>query len=245
MDPLELGAALRTSRERAGWTREALAFHSGLSGAAIAQIESGRRRDVRLATVVALATALDMSVDHLIGRTRRALEHRVLFYGSDVEYAASAAPFLIEGVQQDECVLVVTAQRQASLIRDALGRDATKLLFRDSAAWYGSPRAALADYRSFIADRAKSGCRRVRIFGEPVWTGRPQTEVSAWTRYESMINLVLASEPATIVCPYDTRILPEKIVASALHTHPEAVTDGHLSRSATFRDPEDFLLSPP
>lgn len=57
MEASRVGAALRLARVRVGWSREALAYHSGMSGAAIAQIESGRRQDIRLSTLAALAGA--------------------------------------------------------------------------------------------------------------------------------------------------------------------------------------------
>src|SRR5438034_4762369 len=85
-----IGHSLRAARARAGWTREALAYHSGVSWSAIAQIESGRRKDVRLSSLSALAEALGVSVDHLIGTTATIappmLGHRLLTYGSDDEF---------------------------------------------------------------------------------------------------------------------------------------------------------------
>src|SRR3977135_4205548 len=85
----EIGTSLRAARERVGMTREALAYHSGVSWAAIAQIESGRRKDVRLSSLTALADALGVSVDYLLGKTAtftpQLFEHRVLTYGSDQE----------------------------------------------------------------------------------------------------------------------------------------------------------------
>jgi transcriptional regulator with XRE-family HTH domain len=66
----DIGTALRAARAQRGWTRDQLADRAGVSVAAIAQIESGRRRDVRLSTLTALATALDVSLDELVtGRT--------------------------------------------------------------------------------------------------------------------------------------------------------------------------------
>src|ERR1700704_6388131 len=95
-----VGRSLRSARERAGWSRETLAHHSGLSWAAIAQIESGRRQEVRLGSLVALADALGVSADYLVGSgatiSPKLLEHRVLIYGSDDEYLASLVPFLVE-----------------------------------------------------------------------------------------------------------------------------------------------------
>jgi DNA-binding XRE family transcriptional regulator len=63
-----IAAALRRLRAEHGWSREDLAVHSGVSQAAIAQIETGRRIDVRLRSLVALADALGVSIDELAGR---------------------------------------------------------------------------------------------------------------------------------------------------------------------------------
>jgi transcriptional regulator with XRE-family HTH domain len=61
----DIGPSLRSARERRGWSRETLAHVSGVSVAAIAQIESGRRKDIRLSSLSALATALEMTLDQL------------------------------------------------------------------------------------------------------------------------------------------------------------------------------------
>ena len=120
-----LGNSLRTGRARLGWSREALAYHSGVSWSAIAQIESGRRSDVRLSSLSALAGALGVSVDYLIGTATtlspRLFEHRVLTYGSDHEYLEGAIPFLAEGVEQAHCLLAVAAAGKTELLREALG----------------------------------------------------------------------------------------------------------------------------
>jgi transcriptional regulator with XRE-family HTH domain len=242
-----IAGSLRSARERAGWSREALAYHSGLSGAAIAQIESGRRQDARLATLVALAGALGVSVDYLVGGPAAVgpnlLEHRGLIYESDADYLASTVPFFLEGITRNESVLAVTADRQSRLLRDALGDDAARVEFHDSAEWYRSPTGALGKYRSFVKERFERGARWIRIIGEPVWAGRSEDEIAEWTRYESLINLSLASAPATIVCPYDARSVSEGILAGARHTHPEVAEADDVSTSAAYREPEDFLLA--
>jgi hypothetical protein len=195
---------------------------------------------------VALANALGVTVDYLVGSeaavTPELLEHRVLMYGSDEEYLGSVIPFLVDGITQSDCVLAVTATRQVGLLRDALGDDAVHVEFRDSAHWYHSPTRALDDYRAFVKDRFASGAPWVRIIGEPVWSGRTEAEIAAWTCYESMINLSFASSPATIVCPYDTRSVSEAVLADASHTHPEVAGMSHPSANPAYRRPEDFLL---
>jgi len=54
------GELLRTARLQAGLSQEALASRARLSADAVAALERGRRRMPRLATVVALAAALDL-----------------------------------------------------------------------------------------------------------------------------------------------------------------------------------------
>jgi transcriptional regulator with XRE-family HTH domain len=243
-----VGNSLRSARERAGWSRETLAHHSGLSGAAIAQIETGRRQDIRLASLVALAGALGVSVDYLVGGTAtvappQLCEHRILMYDSDAAYLASTVPFLREGIARDHCLLAVTTRHQADLFRDALGADARHVEFRDAADWYRSPVAALGNYRSFVQDRFASGARWIRIVGEPVWAGLSKAEATEWLRYESLVNMAFASSPASLICPYDTRSASEEILADARHTHPLIADGDGVSTSVDYREPEDFLLS--
>jgi hypothetical protein len=202
---------------------------------------------VRLGSLLALANALGVSVDYLIGGeatvSPRLLEHRLLIYGSDEEYVASATPFLVEGLARAECVVAVTGSHQTGVLRDALGSDATSVEFWDSSEWYRSPPGTLNDYRRYVKEQFERGAHWIRVLGEPVWTGRSGTEVAEWTRYESMINLSLASAPATIMCPYDSRSAPDDVLHLARHTHPEVAEAGRATVSAAYRDPEEFLLA--
>jgi transcriptional regulator with XRE-family HTH domain len=239
---------LKAARTRAGWSREALAYHSGVSWSAITQIESGRRKDVRLSSLSALAYALDVSVDYLIGAATaiapQLLEHRALAYESDEEFLEAAVPFINEGIERSHGLLAVTSQAQIALLRDALEDRSKHVEFVDSLEWYRSPREALDRYREFVRFKFDSGVAWIRIVGEPVWAGRSAAEIAAWTRYESMLNLSFASSPATIVCPYDVRSLPEEIVDDAHRTHPEVVRGSSINASSSYQDAERFLMEP-
>ena len=247
MAPSRVGTSVRSARERAGWSREALAYHSGLSGAAIAQIESGRRQEVRLGSLVALADALGVSVDYLVGSkatlSPKLFQHRGLMYDSDDEYVESTVPFLVEGIARSEGLLAVTTRRQSGLLRDALGDHAVHVDFHDSAEWYRSPAGALNNYRAFVKERFERGAPWIRIVGEPVWAGGSEAEAAEWMRYESMVNLTFASAPATIICPYATTA-PDGVLAHARETHPQVLEAGDGTASVAYQAPEDFLLAP-
>lgn len=243
-----IGESLKAARVRAGWSREALAYHSGVSWSAIAQIESGRRKDVRLSSLAALAAALEVSVDYLIGTaatmTPHLFEHRLVTYESDENYLEAVFPYIAEGLEQSQYLLVVTTPDQSALLRDTLDVRAEGVEFADSADWYSSLSGALNRYRAFVKEKFEAGVAWVRIVGDPVWAGRSDAEITAWFRYESLINLAFASVPATIICPYDTRSFPEEVVAEARRTHPEVGHGSVATESATYREPEEFLLEP-
>ena len=241
-----VGGSLLAARKRRGWTREELAYRSGVSYAAIAQIESGRRKDVRLTSLTALADALAVTLDHLVSRSpalaRPLLEHRALAYGSDDEFLAGTVAFMADGAEQDERLLAVTKAANNELLRDALGARARHVQFVDAQTWYDTPPATLARYRQFVNESLDNGARWVRIIGEPVWQGRSTAEVAEWTRYEAAINLLLASAAATIVCPYDTRSLPSEIVSDCARTHPVVTSQQGSVPSEEYLDVEAFLL---
>jgi transcriptional regulator with XRE-family HTH domain len=241
-----LAASLKSARERSGLSREALAHRSGLSWAAITQIESGRRREVRASTLTALAGALDVSVDYLLGGAATAstglLNHRILTYGSDDEYVAPLVPFIVEGIARDDSVLAVTTQRHASMLQDALGENAGHVEYLDATVWYRSLPNAASGYRDYVKDRYEGGAAWTRIVGEPVWAEHSDSELAEWFRYEALINLSFASSPATVVCTYDTRSTPPGALDDAFRTHPQ-VGAGDVTPSATYREPEDFLLT--
>lgn len=242
----EIGTSLKAARERLGWSREALAYHSGISWSAITQIESGRRADVRLSSLSALAGALGVTIDYLTGSPaaapRRMLEHRVLVYRSSDEFLATVVPFLREGIERSDAVMVVTTPRCADSTREGLDGDGKHVRFEDAAEWYSTPRETLRRYRAFIDASLAAGCKWVRIVGEPVWEDRSRAEIREWTRYESIINLTLAAAPATIVCPYNAASVPASILRDAGCTHPERAGDAGPTQSESYREPEDYLL---
>jgi transcriptional regulator with XRE-family HTH domain len=240
-----IGTSLKAARERLGWSRETLAHHSGVSWSAIAQIESGRRKDVRSTTLSALADALGVSVDYLIGSATatapRLLEHRLLTYGSDEEYLATAIPFLADGVERSEHLLVVTTQDQTRLLRDSLS-DRAGVEFADSEDWYRSPASAMHGYLTFVNEKLDAGAAWIRVVAEIAPGSRSDAEVAAWIRYESFVNIAFASAPATVVCTYDDRSWPEEVIADARRTHPEVFHGADATANREYRGPEDFLI---
>ena len=242
-----IGARVRAARKRLGWTREALAFHSGLSWSAIAQVESGRRSNVRPGTLAALSRPLGVSIDYLVdGRRSRSkmLEHSAFPYRSDDQFRSTMGPFLAEGIERSEALIAVTTAANIELLREHLGEDARSVEFVDASDLYSTPIAALQAYKTFSEAKLDRGAPWVRILGEPVWTGRSDIEVRLWTRYESLFNLVFAGTPLSVVCPYDERSVAPEIVRQAQLTHPNTVDDRGMSPCPGYTDPGRFIFEP-
>jgi transcriptional regulator with XRE-family HTH domain len=242
-----IGRRLRAARQRCGWSREALAFHSGISWSAIAQVESGRRRNLRPGTLVALAGALGVTIDYLVtGRSPAVpmLEHQALLYGSDSEFTSATVPFLAEALERSEAAIVVTGERNAELLRDALGRQAERVEFAEQSGWYRTPMDAVDRYRAFLQASLDAGAPWVRVIGEPVWAGRSEPETRMWTRYEALLNLVFSAEPATVLCPYDTRTAGVDTLDHARITHPQTIDGRTLATSPEYADPTGSVLEP-
>jgi transcriptional regulator with XRE-family HTH domain len=242
-----IGPRVRAARERLGWTREALAFHSGVSWSAIAQVESGRRTNLRPSTLAAFSRPLGVTIDYLIdGSASRPtmLNHSAFPYRTDDQFRATAGPFLAEGIERSEALLAVTTAPNIELLHEHLGKDARRVEFIEASDFYRTPVAALEAYRAFSEASVKGGAAWVRVVGEPVWPGRSEPEIRLWTRYESLFNLLFAASPLTVVCPYDERSVAPEIVEQARLTHPHTVGDGGISPSPDYTDPGQFALEP-
>jgi transcriptional regulator with XRE-family HTH domain len=64
-----VGARIRTARDALGVSQTALAARAGLNLGNLNEIEQGRKKSVYAETIVALADALRVSADYLLGRT--------------------------------------------------------------------------------------------------------------------------------------------------------------------------------
>jgi transcriptional regulator with XRE-family HTH domain len=240
-----VASRVKAARRRAGMSREQLAVDSGLSWSAITQIEAGRRPNPRAYTLGALAPPLGVSVDYLLGNRSPGgdlLDHQSLIYLDAADLVETAAPFLQDGVEHGEAVLVVANPENAEPLRDRLGASAAKIRFGDWPTWYGSPRDALLGYRQFAIDALDAGAPWVRIVGEPVWADRTAEEIETWVRYEALINLAFAALPMSLVCPYNETALDPAIIGNARATHCRCLKQGESPRSPEFVNPLDLWL---
>jgi anti-sigma regulatory factor (Ser/Thr protein kinase) len=111
--------------------------------------------------------------------------------------------------------------------------------FCDNSEWYVNPARALAALHHTV-QAAMSGGYRLRMIEEPLWTARTGQDGREWFRYESLVNVALASANAIFMCTYDTRVVELDVMANVARTHPQMILDGGLRASPTYTDPGVF-----
>jgi AcrR family transcriptional regulator len=148
------------------------------------------------------------------------LVHEALVYASDEEFLARVVPFIQDGFAADEPVVVLLAPRKVALLQEALGGDAQRVSYPDASAHYRRPAHAIAEYRRHLDDLlSRPGVELVRVVAEIPFGPSPDGHAD-WMQYESVVNQAFASYPAWVICGYDTREVPERVVADAVHAHP-------------------------
>jgi hypothetical protein len=163
-------------------------------------------------------------------------------YASDEEFVAAAGPYLRAGIERSDALLAVTTPKNIRLLRRHLGADAGAVEFADFASRFDAPASAIAGFRGFAGVAIEAGASWVRILAEPIWRGRTAPEVRLWTRLESLLNIAFASWPMTLLCPYDERVAPAKVIRQVTATHPRALTSEGPRAASGYLDPAGFIL---
>jgi anti-sigma regulatory factor (Ser/Thr protein kinase) len=172
----------------------------------------------------------------------RELEHEAFVYASDEEYVRVLAPLVCAAQAAGDEVFVVVPERNAHLLRRAVGGNAAAMHWIEAAEWYLRPARTLAGYDGTLRRLrpATSAC----VIGE-VQFGRTPGDWLDWTAYEAVLNRVLARYPARVVCPYDARTLPPQLVADARRTHPHLLDADRRVPSAGYTEPESLVAGLP
>ncbi|SFF83883.1 sensor histidine kinase [Blastococcus tunisiensis] len=170
--------------------------------------------------------------------------HDALIHDGPDELAATAVPFLLEGLAAGEAAVVVTRDETATVLRDALGSDPrVHVLDRDDVYRARTPTAITA-FRRLAEQRAAEGVSRVRVVGE-VDFGETERDWLEWQRYESVINVALGEWPLWGLCVFDAQRLPDPLLETARRTHSCLTGPGGRRPNPEFVAPADYLRSLP
>jgi anti-sigma regulatory factor (Ser/Thr protein kinase) len=160
--------------------------------------------------------------------------HEALFYEGEDGFLQGALPFVMEGLDAPEPVLVAVAPQRAELLERALGARAGEVEFLAMHELGSNPGRAIGAWRELLARHAASGCT-LRGIGEPIWAGRSRAEIDESERHEALLNEAFAQGPRwRLLCPYDLAALDAKTIAAARLTHPAVMHEGISRRNRAY-----------
>lgn len=167
--------------------------------------------------------------------------HQGCVYRSDEEFLAMAVPFIDGGLTRGEPVLAATTPANLALLRKALGPRAHRVDYAESVHFGRRPPERITAFNHYWSRHSRSvDDGQVRILAEPVWTGRTEREVMAWTHMESNLNAIFSATNIRMICPYDARVVAPDIIGDAHRTHPELVVAATAWASPAYTDPATF-----
>ena len=147
-------------------------------------------------------------------------EHEVLFYRDDEGFLAGLLPFIRDGLERDEAVVIAEPRPRMELLQDALGDDAVAVQFLDMVEIGATPARIIGVWAAALEKHTSAG-QRLRGIGEPAFHGRRELEFVECQLHEQLLNHAVDDGPAwRLLCPYDEVRLPRAVVRAALQTHP-------------------------
>jgi anti-sigma regulatory factor (Ser/Thr protein kinase) len=147
-------------------------------------------------------------------------EHEAFFYRGEAGFLTGLLPFLREGLDRGEAVVVAEPRHRLELLRDALGEDAEAVEWLDMAEIGANPARIIGVWAAAL-DRHTAAGRTVRGVGEPAFAGRRDTELVECRLHELLLNVAFDDGPGwRLLCPYDVDGLPRSVSRDAVLTHP-------------------------
>lgn len=167
-------------------------------------------------------------------RARQSYRHELFQWRSRADYVAGLVPFVREGIEAGEAVMVVLLPEHAAWIRAELGPAAAEVHFVDMVELGRNPARIIPAWLHFL--ETSCGRRRpARGIGEPIWPGRSVEELRECQLHEALLNLAVDPElPFWLLCPYDVAHLDAEVLAEAGRSHPALVTATSYEGSGTY-----------
>ena len=168
-------------------------------------------------------------------RARQSYRHEAFLWRGRTDFVQGLTPFVQEGIDAGEAVMVVVIPEHARWMRKNLGRSASQVKFVDMTELGRNPACIIPAWQNFLDECSGFG-RPVRGIGEPIWPGRRPEEMSECQLHEALLNLAVDPDlPFWLICPYDSEHLDDEVLAEAGRSHPALATVATYHGSAAYR----------
>lgn len=167
--------------------------------------------------------------------------HHALLYRSADEFAQAVLPFVREGIEADDIVVVTTTPRNLKTLgRWLTPEEMASVSVESSMDHHERPALALTAHHDMLTKHVGAG-RRVRVVGEQPLTVVPPEHVWEYCRIDAAVDQVCAFPGVSVVCPYDLKALPSQVVSRIRRSHQEIIHNGIRQPNHDYRGPTQLL----
>lgn len=167
-------------------------------------------------------------------RQHQSYRHEAFLWAEPADFTAGLVPFLADGLDADEPMMVAVGAEHTRWLQDALGPRADTIEFVDMHELGRNPARIIPAWQRFLDEKAVGG-RPVRGIGEPIWPGRRAEELLECQLHEALLNVAVDPElPFWLICPYDTGQLGDAVIEEAYRSHPVLVETDRYTGSAGY-----------
>jgi hypothetical protein len=168
-------------------------------------------------------------------RARQSYRHEAFVWRGRAEYLRGLVPFVLEGLDAGEVVLVGATPQHVGWLTDELGPRAAEVQLVDMSELAHNPARIIPAVQDLLEGCCGPG-RPARGIGEPAWPGRGPEEVLEGQLHEALLNLAIDPDlPFWLVCPYDAEHLDPAVLADAEQSHPVIATATSYVGSGRYR----------
>ncbi len=165
---------------------------------------------------------------------RSAFRHEAFFHAGDDEFLSGVLPFICEGIDGDEAVLVAVDRRRSAMLQETLGDESPRVGFIDMRELGANPARLIPAWDELVQEQAERG-RAMRALSQLAWPRRGEAELEECHRHESLLNHAFrAGHRWQLLCAYDTAVLDDTTLARACCTHPFVREGGALGASMLY-----------
>lgn len=169
------------------------------------------------------------------GRAHQSYRHEAFLWHGLNDLLAGLVPFVRDGIEAGEAVMVAVTPEHIAWIRDEVGPSASRVHFVDMTQLGHNPARIIPAWQEFLDDWSGAG-RPARSVGEPIWVGRRPEELLECQLHEALLNLAVDPElPFWLVCPYYAERLDDEVLAEARRSHPAIATSATYQGSPEYR----------
>ena len=156
-------------------------------------------------------------------RAEQSYRHEALLWHDRAGFSDSLVPFVTDGLDAGEPVMVAVVEEHGQWLRQSLGRRADGVRFFDMAELGRNPAKIIPAWQKFL-DTDAGGTGPARGVGEPIWAGRGADELLECQVHEALLNVAVdPTIPFWLVCPYEVTALEPAVIDEAYRSHPVVI----------------------